>query len=1052
MPQDIFNNENEFELALIAMLKTRGWEKEVIEYPSESDLVRNWAKILYENNRQVDRLGDYPLTDTEMQQIIDKVNMLHTPLALNGFINGGTTEVRRDNPDDTAHFGQSVTLKIYDKDEIAAGQSRYQIVRQPRFPVASHILPKRRGDLMLLINGMPVFHIELKKSGIPVSQAYHQIEKYSHEGIFSQGIFSLVQVFVAMTPNETKYFANPGPEGTFNKDFYFHWADFNNVPINEWYRIASDLLSIPMAHQLIGYYTVPDTTDNVLKVMRSYQFFAATRICDRVAQHHWEDLNPMGGHIWHTTGSGKTMTSFKSAQLIANANTADKVIFLMDRIELGTQSLLEYRGFADDSETVQDTRNTDALVSKLEDFDDKNKRLIVTSIQKMALVFDKKRGEDGGYDKSRLDKIRQHRLVFIVDECHRSTFGDMFVGIKQQFPRALFFGFTGTPILEDPFDINHSTVQVFGNELHRYTIGDGITDKNVLGFYPTKVLTYTERDLRQAVAFDELHTDDVEAIFADEDMTAIYNRIMFETPMASGRNENNEWVTGIEDMLPRTQFQTPEHRSKVVEDIKQQFPSLSQNRKFHAILATESIPEAIDYYHRLKQEMPGIKVTAIFDPSIDNNGGAAVKEDALIEILTDYKNNFSIEFTIPQWQKFKKDVSLRMSHKKPYQHISRDNQLDIMIVVDQMLTGFDSKWVNTLYYDKVRVRQDLIQAFSRTNRIFGHDKPFGIIRYYRKPNTMEKNIEEAIDRYSGNRPMAVLAASLDRNIASMNECYKDIKAVFEADGIVDFARLPNEAAAKSRFANNWRSLNYYLDAARMQGFTWKRKVYRVVDSSGKAHKARVFFDEKTYLTLAIRYKEMFSGGGGGGTPTTDVPFDIEPHLIQIDTDRIDAEYMNSRFEKFLVALGGEDAENVKEELLRTFARLSADEQKYANIILHDIQSGALNVEEGKQLTDYIVEYQARAKNDQIHRFAIAMGVNENALRELMDLHPTAEAIDRGGKFTALKQTIDKPTAKAFLEQELGETVPLYQVNIKADTILRQFIVNGGFDIDEDFSV
>ena len=311
MPQDIFNNENEFELALIAMLKTRGWEKEVIEYPSESDLVRNWAKILYENNRQVDRLGDYPLTDTEMQQIIDKVNMLHTPLALNGFINGGTTEVRRDNPDDTAHFGQSVTLKIYDKDEIAAGQSRYQIVRQPRFPVASHILPKRRGDLMLLINGMPVFHIELKKSGIPVSQAYHQIEKYSHEGIFSQGIFSLVQVFVAMTPNETKYFANPGPEGTFNKDFYFHWADFNNVPINEWYRIASDLLSIPMAHQLIGYYTVPDTTDNVLKVMRSYQFFAATRICDRVAQHHWEELNPMGGHIWHTTGSGKTMTSFK---------------------------------------------------------------------------------------------------------------------------------------------------------------------------------------------------------------------------------------------------------------------------------------------------------------------------------------------------------------------------------------------------------------------------------------------------------------------------------------------------------------------------------------------------------------------------------------------------------------------------------------------------------------------------------------------------------------------------------------------------------------------
>lgn len=210
------------------------------------------------------------------------------------------------------HLGKEISLKIYDRLEIAAGESRYQIVQQPKFPTKSKILNDRRGDLMLLINGMPLIHIELKKSGIPVSQACHQIKKYAHEGIFT-GLFSLVQIFVAMNPEETVYFANPGPEGHFNPDYYFHWADFNNEPINDWKRVTSTLLSIPMAHQLIGFYTVADNSDGVLKVMRSYQYFAANAISDKVAKTKWSEGNQLGGYIWHTTGSGKTMTSFKSA-------------------------------------------------------------------------------------------------------------------------------------------------------------------------------------------------------------------------------------------------------------------------------------------------------------------------------------------------------------------------------------------------------------------------------------------------------------------------------------------------------------------------------------------------------------------------------------------------------------------------------------------------------------------------------------------------------------------------------------------------------------------
>ena len=267
----IFNKESDFEAALIKILSEKGWEKEILKNYSEQDLLRNWANILFENNRDIDRLNDYPLTDSEMQQILEQIKTLRTPLKLNGFINGKSVSIVRDNPNDTLHFGKEVSLKIYDRREIAAGQSRYQIVQQPKFPTKSKMLNDRRGDLMLLINGMPVIHIELKKSGVPVSQACNQIEKYAHEGIFS-GLFSLVQIFVALEPNEAVYFANPGPDGQFNPNYYFHWADYNNEPINEWDKVASTLLSIPMAHQLIGFYTVADNSDGVLKVMRSSIF------------------------------------------------------------------------------------------------------------------------------------------------------------------------------------------------------------------------------------------------------------------------------------------------------------------------------------------------------------------------------------------------------------------------------------------------------------------------------------------------------------------------------------------------------------------------------------------------------------------------------------------------------------------------------------------------------------------------------------------------------------------------------------------------------------
>ena len=256
-----------------------------------------------------------------------------------------------------------------------------------------------------------------------------------------------------------------------------------------------------MAHQLIGFYTVPDDLDGVLKVMRSYQYYAANAISDKVSKIDWKEKHLLGGYIWHTTGSGKTMTSFKSAQLIATSKDADKVVFLMDRIELGTQSVIEYRGFADEGEEIQDTESTYELISKLKRTNTSD-TLIVTSIQKMSRI------KDDGLNQNDIELINKKRVVFIVDECHRSTFGDMLITIKDTFPCAVFFGFTGTPILDENQKKDNTTTTVFGDELHRYSIADGIRDKNVLGFDIYKVLTFKDKDVRKAVALEQAKAQD----------------------------------------------------------------------------------------------------------------------------------------------------------------------------------------------------------------------------------------------------------------------------------------------------------------------------------------------------------------------------------------------------------------------------------------------------------------------------------------------------------------------------------------------------------------
>ena len=1063
----VFDKESAFEEAVITVLKQHGWDdaEGVLRYPTEQDLIDNWAKILFNNNAGIDRLNGCPLTQGEMAQIIEQIETLKTPLALNGFINGKTVAITRDNPNDTLHLGKEVSLKIYDRQEIAAGQSRYQIAQQPVYPAKSKILNDRRGDLCLLINGMPVIHIELKRSGVPVSQATGQIEKYAHEGVFT-GLFRLVQIFVGMTPDEARYFANPGA-GAFNPNFFFHWEDFNNEPVcagdkrgtDEWKRFTSTLLSIPMAHQLIGFYTVADSSDGCLKVMRSYQYYAAAAISDKVRRCKWDeprhDSTPgrPGGYVWHTTGSGKTMTSFKSAQLIADSHDADKVVFLMDRIELGTQSLSEYRAFADDADNVQGTENTQVLKSKLASDDPKN-CLIVTSIQKMSNV---KAGE-GGITQAELDRLAAKRIVFVIDECHRSTFGDMLQDIRQAFPNALFFGFTGTPILDENQKKGSTTAMVFGECLHRYSIADGIRDGNVLGFDPYMVTTFDDHDVREAVALEEAKAATVGEAISDEKKSKTFYHYMDTTkvPMASTIDGAGNRIKGIEDFLTRAQYypNTP-HHEKVVEDILRRFPVLSHGNKFHAILATSSIPEAIDYYRSFKECAPQMKVTALFDPNVDNNAGSTVKEDALVELIEDYNKAYDQEFTNPT---MKKDISARLSHKKPYVNVdsNRDSRIDLLIVVDQMLTGFDSKWLNTLYLDKTIEYENIIQAFSRTNRLFGPDKPFGTIRYYRRPHTMQSHIEAAVKLYSGDRPLDMFVQKLPDNIALMDARLQEILMVFDAAHVGDLSKLPESQEARRKFAKEFVELNEFLEAAKAQGFTWEQDTYefKKEPKEGAQHSESIFvqpiIDERTYLTLVQRYKELFASRSDTSDSAPDAPYELDGHITEIDTGLIDSDYMNSNFEKWLKCLEQDDEglAAAREELHRSFASLSQDDQRFAELFLHDVERGDATLKEGMTLRDYITSYAHKAKNAQVERVVEVLGINGELLTAMTALDLTEANINEFGRFDNLKDSVDKSRAKAFFEQKEGKSLPLFKVNTHAAALLKRFILEGGFDIDE----
>ncbi|AXE60871.1 type I restriction-modification system, restriction subunit R [[Mycoplasma] phocae] len=960
-----FKDESEFEEYIINALIKHGWSSEVLNYPNEAELIKNWRNIINQSN--VDIIKDEKLTDNEMNQIMDKVISINSPYFANKLINDESIQLRRDS-------GETVYLKIFKRSDAAVGSSVYQIARQ----VYLHD-NKKRADIVLLINGLPVIFIELKNHYHNVMEAVNQIQDYSVRNKLN-GIFNLIQFFVAMTPEETLYFINPGKEpNAFNQRFYFHWANFDNVPVNDYDEIIKNFLSIPTAHQFIAFYIVAES--NVMgggdaKIMRSYQYFAADKIVQVVSKHEWAvfENNEKGGFISHTTGSGKTMTSFKAAELISHNLNVDKVIFVVDRVVLASQSYKSYNNFSQDNEGVEKVDNYNELKQKILD-SSKNSRLIISSIHKLSKMA--KEMSDEEYEK----KFKKLNIVFIVDEAHRSTFGDMMIEIKSKFKKGLFFGFTGTPIYEANNRGGIKTSDIFGNELHKYTIADGIRDKNVLGFDIYGVHTFDEKnEIMKRTGYEEW----------SEKYNNYYSKILNFDPI------------DIENLLENEHYENSEHRNAVVDNIAKNFEKYSRNRKFHAILATSSKYEAIEYYKIFKEKYAHkYNVTAVFDKSFNDSKGNKdyEQENMFKKILSDYSKMFkTTEYDLDNYHLFKSDLSQRLAHKFPYEYIEnkKDEQIDILIVVNQMLTGYDSKWLNTLYLDKILEGPLLIQAFSRTNRLFDKDKPFGIVKWYRKVATMHKNVDDAVKLYSSkNNQLKLFVDKLPENIKKINDIYKKIEDLYSSENINITEPLQDQVNI-TKFTKLYNDLMKTITAAKIQGLDFDKDSYyfalddennfeiisqeqalefgeeRIEEVNLLPNKNSLQIFQNQYRDIVEQVKQDIDND------CIPMEIHINPDLVDEDLGKIDYKYINYLFQnkKF-------------DDLEKTIASMSREDQKYAKEIINEVKNS--------DYTDLILTQEIERRKNQ---------TKENYINKLIENFPSLN-------FDKLEIILNKPISGSY---------------------------------------
>lgn len=652
-------SEQALENGLIKTLIENSYE--FIQLKEEGNLYSNFKKQLEKHNQTaLSQLGRTQFTEKEFDRI-----RIH----LEGGSRFEKAKKLRDLYPLETEDGQRIWVEFLNTNKWC--KNEFQVSNQ----ITIEGRKTCRYDVTLLINGLPLVQVELKRRGQELKEAYNQIQRY-HKTSFC-GLFDYVQLFVISNGVNTRYFAN-NPNGGYN--FTFNWTDAQNVPFNDLNLFANTFLDRCSLGKMISKYIVLHEGDRCLMALRPYQYYAVEKILDRI-----ENTNK-NGYIWHTTGAGKTLTSFKAAQLASEIDGVDKVLFVVDRRDLDTQTQSEYDAF--EKGAVDGTDNTFELIKRLSG----PSKIIITTIQKLNNSVTREH-----YNKH-LQNVKNQRVVMIFDECHRSQFGESHKNIRNFFNNLQIFGFTGTPIFAENA-LDHTTSEIFQDCLHKYLIKDAIADGNVLGFLV-------------------------------------------------------EYYKGNVDAA--TDYMSEPRMHEIAKFILNNFNKSTFDGEYNAIFATQSVPALLKYYKIFKSLNPQLKIGAVFSYAANesqddrktglNNGfeNDLVTADELQSIIDDYNNHFNTGFSVDNFGSYYDDVNLRMKKKKEHME-----PLDLLLVVNMFLTGFDAKKLNTLYVDKKLEYHGLIQAFSRTNRILNEKKRFGKILCFRD---LKVNVDAAIKLFSNNQP------------------------------------------------------------------------------------------------------------------------------------------------------------------------------------------------------------------------------------------------------------------------------------------------------------
>ena len=702
---------------------------------TEEDLWRNFKYILEQNNK--DRLNGESLSDAEFEQVKNQLQFSSFYKAGEWLVgeNGKVmVHVQRDT--------EKLHLVVMNHEHIAGGSSVYEVINQysalkdedDYYTVSRN----RRFDVTLMINGLPMIHIELKNRQHSYMDGFNQIKKYISEGKFT-GIFSAVQMFVVSNGVDTKYFA-AASDTDLNAKFMSGWVDEKNNPVSDYLDFAKSVLRIPEAHEMIARYTVLDRDAKRLIILRPYQIHAIESI---------REASKIGksGFVWHTTGSGKTLTSYKATRnLLMDIPSLDKTIFLIDRKDLDTQTSSAFQAYANnDVIAVDKTDNVNDLKKKLKSGD---RKVIVTTIQKMQILVTKRLQED----TPEYNKIKNLRIAFVVDECHRAVTPKTKRELERFFGRSLWFGFTGTPrFAENPYaqmgDLPRTTEELYGKCLHKYTIQNAIKDNAVLGFQVEHNGPKNMEDETDPSLYDnETHMLRV--------LDIILNKSYQKFGLQNGKGQTYEAILTTS--------------------------SIQLAQKYYELLSKVKNGETdLEIDERMKQVLPDYPKFAITYSVTENEEGSHVNQEKMQKSLNDYNEMFGTKFDLSQIQSYNENLNKRLARKdKKYK--SRNRQLDLVIVVDRLLTGFDAPCLSTIFIDRQPMGpHDLIQAFSRTNRIFDPNKAYGQIVTFQAPVLFKECVDNAVKLYSAGSTEVALLAEWDKVEPAFKRALSALKAVAE---------------------------------------------------------------------------------------------------------------------------------------------------------------------------------------------------------------------------------------------------------------------------------